>query len=176
MRVQAGLRRRAPGAGRKSPYVLSGMLRCQPCGASFALTNKTRYQCSSHHEGGDGACSVGLSVPRDRAQRIILGFTAAELPKFLTEIEARYEAPGEIAQGVLRELFPRGIWLEPDHNGGRFLWAMAQTAWPTDGPHLHHDDGTARPDAFPAIYRGRCDEEIMVAGAGFLNYRLWLAA
>ncbi len=94
--------------------------------ASFALTNKTRYQCSSHHEGGDGACSVGLSVPRDRAQRIILGFTAAELPKFLTEIEARYEAPGEIAQGVLRELFPRGIWLEPDHNGGRFLWAMAR--------------------------------------------------
>ena len=33
-----------------------------------------------------------FSVPRDRAERIIVGFTAAELPKLLSEIEARYES------------------------------------------------------------------------------------
>ena len=236
-RVQAGVRRRAPGGGRKI-YVLSGMLRCRPCGSSYALSNKTRYQCSSHHEGGDGACSVSLSVPRDRAERIILDFTSAELPKFLSEIEARYEsrrvvavdhkariaeldqkianfvkaigeglrdpeldaalkaartepeqlsavAPmrserkaesiehrvarmrkrlaegGEIARETLRELFPKGIWLEPDPFGGRFLWAMARTAMPADGPHLYNDDGSARPEAFSVIYRSRCDQEVV---------------
>ena len=241
--VRAGLRRRAPGGGRKL-YVLSGLLRCQTCGASYALSNKTRYQCSSHHEGGDGACSVGLSVPRDRAERIILGFTAAELPKLLSEIEARYESHrpvpadhrpriaelerrianfvkaigdglfspevdatlkaaraelaqlkaatptqvraqreaesierrvarmrdrlaegGEIARETLRELFPSGIWLEPDHER-RFLWALAQTAWPADSACLRAADGMALPEAFPMIYRGRCDGEVELSGSG----------
>lgn len=35
---------------------------------------------------------------------------------------------GEIAQGVVRELFPGGIWLSPDPDRGRFLWATARTA------------------------------------------------
>jgi hypothetical protein len=35
---------------------------------------------------------------------------------------------GEIAQGVVRKLFPDGIWLYPDPEGGRHLWAYAQTA------------------------------------------------
>jgi hypothetical protein len=44
----------------------------------------------------------------------------------------RLEEGGEVAQGVVRELFPDGIWLYPDPDGGRFLWACAQTAVPTD--------------------------------------------
>jgi hypothetical protein len=35
----------------------------------------------------------------------------------------RLAAGGEIARCALRELFPRGIWLDPD-DSGRFLWAV----------------------------------------------------
>ena len=83
---------------------------------------------------------------------------ADSIERRVERMRARLAEGGEIAQGVLREVFPRGVWLEPDHNGGRFLWAMAQTAWPTDGPHLHNDDGTARPEAFPVIYRRPCNQ------------------
>ena len=60
VRVKGGLRR----VRKPFKYLLSGSLRCEACRASFAMSNATRYQCSSHHEGGPDACGVSLSIPR----------------------------------------------------------------------------------------------------------------
>jgi hypothetical protein len=53
----------------------------------------------------------------------------------------RLEQGGEVAQGVVRELFPGGITLYPDPEGGRFLWAHARTTMPADW--LTHLDANA---------------------------------
>lgn len=228
VRVKGGLRRvRQP-----SKYLLSGSLRCEACRAAFALSNGTRYQCASHHDGGDDACSVSLSVPRERIERVFAEFMAGpELPRRLSEMEARWVSSrpvmidyrprivelegkianfvkaigqglfspevdaalkaargeleqlkamsqtkpqprraqqesverrvarmleklaqgGEVAQGVVRDLFPGGIWLSPDPNGGRFLWATAQTAMPRLET-LVDAEGFTLPEAFPRVY------------------------
>jgi hypothetical protein len=80
---------------------------------------------------------------------------------------------GEVAQSALRELCPRGIWLEPNPFGGSFLWATAVTACPADGPHLYAADGTCLPGSLPVVYRHRCDQdqELVVAGARYFNFR-----
>ena len=242
VRVKGGLRRvRQP-----SKYLLSGSLRCEACRAAFALSNGTRYQCASHHDGGDDACSISLSVPRDRIERIFCEYMASpELPQRLSEMEARWlssqpvmidcrpriaelemqranlvtaiksgglaselgaelksisseleqlkalsqakpqprRAPketveqrvarmldrlsqgGEIAQGVVRELFPGGIWLYPDPDGGRFLWAVAQTAMPRLET-LVDVNGLTLPEAFPRVYNAIAGEPRNAARVG----------
>jgi site-specific DNA recombinase len=94
VRVRAALRkRRSP-----SKYLLSGSLRCDTCRATFALSNGTRYQCSSHHDGGDDACSVSLSVPRDRIERVFMDYIASpKLPHRLSEMEARWLSSQPVA-------------------------------------------------------------------------------
>jgi hypothetical protein len=90
---------------------------------------------------------------------------------------------GEIAQSVVRELFPDGLWLYPDPEGGRFLWAAAQTAmlYPAG---LVDADGRSLAEGFPRVYNAITTVEAaepvvgnsMVAGAGFSTHRLSLAA
>ncbi len=92
-RVIGGLRKHRPGGGRPSKYMLSGLLKCEACRAGFVLSNGTRYQCASHTNGGDDACDISLSVPRDRVERVILDFTKAELPRIIEDIERRYREP-----------------------------------------------------------------------------------
>jgi site-specific DNA recombinase len=85
-KVKGALRQRV----RPVKYLLSGLLRCQACESSFALSNAKRYQCSSHHEGGNHACAVSLSVPRDRIEHVILDCAHSELldPVKLAGVEA----------------------------------------------------------------------------------------
>jgi len=244
VRVKGGLR------ARRNPfkYLLSGSLRCEACRASFALSNATRYQSSSHHEGGPDACAVSLSVPRDRIERVFKDYMAGpELPRRLSEIEALWtssaplsidyrpriahleiqrknlieaikagglaselggdlrqisaeleqlnamtqaklaprKAPpesvaqrvaqmrekldqgGEVAQKVVRELFPGGIWLYPDPETGRFLWAVAQTAMP-ELQTLIGPDGRALPSAFPRVYNAIASEARQAEKVGAL--------
>lgn len=88
VRVRTGLRKRR----NKTKYLLSGWLRCDACRAAFALSNGTRYQCASHHDGGNDACSVSLSVPREQIERVFMDYMASpELPRQLTEIAGRRE-------------------------------------------------------------------------------------
>ena len=89
-RVIGGLRKNRSGAGRPSKYMLSGLLRCSECHGGFVLASGVRYHCASHVNGGDAACKVILSVPRYRVEKLILDFTEHELPRILTEAEARY--------------------------------------------------------------------------------------
>ncbi len=234
IRVRKALRRRRS----PSKYLLSGSLRCGVCGAAFALANGIRYQCSSHHDGGPGACSMSLSVPRDRVERVFRDYMASpELPHQLSQLEERWlssqpiqmdyrgriaeleqqranlveaiksgglaaelgpdlkaltaelerlkalsqevvraprrahqesvggrvarmlgrlEQGGEVAQGVVRELFPGGILLYPDPDGGRFLWAHARTTLPADW--LAHLDAN---EHLPAQYWPRVYNQIL---------------
>jgi site-specific DNA recombinase len=93
-KVKAGLRRRRPGGGHPGKYLLSGMLKCAACQASFALSNGTRYQCSSHHQGGPAACEVSLSVPRQRVESVVMDCVENVLldTRRLIDIEERYRA------------------------------------------------------------------------------------
>ena len=68
----------------------------------------------------------------------------------------RLEQGGEVAQGVVRELFPAGIRLYPDPDGGRFLWAHAVTTVPADW--LAHLDANGH---LPAQYWPRICNEIL---------------
>jgi hypothetical protein len=54
----------------------------------------------------------------------------ASVERRVTRMLEKLAQGGEVAQGVVRELFPGGIWLSADPDGGRFLWATAQTAMP----------------------------------------------
>jgi len=64
-------------AGGKPKYLLSGLLRCDVCGAHYTITNATSYGCSSHHDGH--ACSNSILVRRDRVEDILLGPIRNEL-------------------------------------------------------------------------------------------------
>ncbi len=247
VKVRKALRRRCS----PSKYLLSGSLRCDVCRAAFALSNGTRYQCSSHHDGGEDACSISLSVPRDRIERVFREYMASpELPRQLDALEARWmstqpvavdhrprlaeleqqranlvtaiksgglagelgaelkvttaeleqlralsltrlglprgapqgstesrmrrilkqlEQGGPVAQGVVRELFPGGIWLYPDPDGGRFLWARAQTAFPAEWRTNLDANGYLPPQHWARIYNVLAEgsrEELRVDGIG----------
>jgi len=69
---------------------------------------------------------------------------------------------GEIAQGVVRELFPAGIWLSPDPNGGRFHWANARTAI-LHPAGLVDTEGRLLAEGFPRVYNAVVEK---VAGSG----------
>jgi hypothetical protein len=68
-------RRPMPGAARawtggQPKYLLSGLLRCDRCGAHYIMGNSTEYQCSAHRDGR--ACENGIRVRREHAQLEIL--------------------------------------------------------------------------------------------------------
>jgi site-specific DNA recombinase len=233
VRVKSGLRRHV----RPVKYLLSGLLRCSACESTFVLSNGSRYQCATHVNGD--ACDVTLSLPRERAERIILNCVETDLfdPARLAEFEARYqtaasvvvdngprigklkreidhmikaiagglnssalatelqaaeaelstlqvivpakisarraaaESPekrrarmldrlrqgGEIARGVLQEVFPDSIWLQPSASGA-FFWALF-----ADGVGQALFDWPDRLERFPIMEKSAC----MVAGVGF---------
>ena len=92
VRVKSGLRRHV----RPVKYLLSGLLRCSACESTFVLSNGSRYQCATHVNGD--ACKVTQSLPRERAERIILDCVEMELfdPARLTELESRYESSAPV--------------------------------------------------------------------------------
>jgi len=88
-RVKGKSRKRHSGAGRPARYLLSGLLRCGICDASFSMSNKERYQCSSHMFGR--ACSNTLSVRRELVESRILDGLKSDLQdaRIIAEVEAR---------------------------------------------------------------------------------------
>ena len=64
----------------------------------------------------------------------------------------------EVAQSVVRELlFPGGIWLYPDPDGGRFPWAYAQIAM-LHPAGLVDSEGRSMAEGFPRVYSGVATE------------------
>ena len=113
-KVKAALQRRRSG-GPTPKYLLSGLLKCSACSGTFVLTNATRYQCASHHDGGDSACSVSLSVPRERVEHVVLDCVETDLLSVerLTELEQRY-ADAQRGAGIVVDVGPRLLALEQE--------------------------------------------------------------
>ncbi len=95
VKVKTGLRRHV----RPTKYLLSGLLRCAACEASFVISGGGRrygyrYQCASHVNGGKDACSVSLSVPRERVEGAIIECVYTDLlkPGRLLELEKRFDS------------------------------------------------------------------------------------
>jgi site-specific DNA recombinase len=57
-------------ASGKRYYLLSGLLRCDACGAHYTITDKYSYGCSSYHDGG--SCSNGVRIRRERAEEKLI--------------------------------------------------------------------------------------------------------
>jgi site-specific DNA recombinase len=60
-------------------HVLSGLLICQQCGGTFRRVNSREYGCATHKDGGDGACSNGVRVRKELAERKLLDELACEM-------------------------------------------------------------------------------------------------
>lgn len=55
-------------------------------------------RAGGHHDGGDDACPVSLSVPRERIERLFIAYMASlELPRQLAEIEERWHCSRRMA-------------------------------------------------------------------------------
>jgi site-specific DNA recombinase len=57
-------------AGGRAKYLLSGLLKCEACGAHYVIADKYSYACSSFQNGG--ACSNEVRVNRVSIERTIL--------------------------------------------------------------------------------------------------------
>ena len=74
-------------------YLLSGLLKCNECGANYILTSKTSYQCSGSV---GGACDNKVRVRRDHVEKVILDPIRQELlapervEQMAKEIEKRF--------------------------------------------------------------------------------------
>ena len=64
---------------------------------------------------------------------------------------------GDAVQGALPEVFPNGFWLAPDPNGGRYLWAYAQTALPDDWRTRKDADDYLPAEHWPRVYDAPTD-------------------
>jgi site-specific DNA recombinase len=100
----------AKGGGR-SRYLLSGLLRCDACGAHYILANGNTYGCSGHL--GGKACSNKTLIRRDVVETKIAGQVIADLrdPKFAAEMGAEirrqlnaHNRAGKRQQPASREL------------------------------------------------------------------------
>lgn len=57
--------------GGKPRFLLSGLLRCESCGAHYTITDQKSYGCSSYHDGR--ACANGARVRRDHCEDVLIG-------------------------------------------------------------------------------------------------------
>jgi hypothetical protein len=88
-RVRGALPRNAPGQGRPPRYLLSDLLRCGLCDASFTLADARAYACASFVNGA--ACSNHLRVARTFVELRLLASVKADLrdPEIVAEVERR---------------------------------------------------------------------------------------
>jgi site-specific DNA recombinase len=88
-RIKGALPRHAPGQGRPPRHLLSGLLRCAVCDASFTMADARAYACASYVNGA--ACENRIRVARTLIESRILDNVKADLrdPEVITEVERR---------------------------------------------------------------------------------------
>jgi hypothetical protein len=69
--------------GRLPRHLLSGLLSMRQCGGAFGCVTGREYGCASHRDGGNAACTNGIPVRIDVADRKLLDGLAEEI--LLTE-------------------------------------------------------------------------------------------
>ena len=69
-----------------SPYVLTGLLKCDECGANFVMSGKKRrgkrvryYRCSYHANRGDAVCTNGRQIRQDTVERAVMELLSGQL-------------------------------------------------------------------------------------------------
>ncbi len=65
--------------GRLPRHLLSGLLVCGQCGGTFRCVNGREYGCASHRDGGNAACTNGIRVRIEVAERKLLTELAEEM-------------------------------------------------------------------------------------------------
>jgi site-specific DNA recombinase len=99
--------------GGKAKYLLSGLLKCDECGANYILTSKMSYQCSGSV---GGACGNKVRVRRDHVEKAILDPIRHELlspdrvDQMAREIEKRF---AQRAQELAEKSTPEVICTVP---------------------------------------------------------------
>ena len=88
------------------------------------------------------------------------------LDRRFQRMRAQLAQGGEIAQGVLRELFPGGFWLYPDPESKRYLWAHARTALADDWRDHLDADGHLPAEYWPRVYNAAAPAAEMAASGG----------
>ncbi len=87
VRLRGALKRN----GRLPRHLLSGLLTCAQCGGTFRCVNGREYGCASHRDGGDAACTNGIRVRIELAERKLLHELAEEMlsPEGIAHVERR---------------------------------------------------------------------------------------
>ena len=81
-----------PERARRPTYLLSGLLRCACCGASYTLINKTRYGCAAARNKGGAICSNRATIDREVVEdRVLSGLKHRRLsPELLGHFTEEY--------------------------------------------------------------------------------------
>ena len=81
-----------PERARRPTYLLSGLLRCGCCGASYTLINKTRYGCAAARNKGGAICTNRATIERDDVEdRVLSGLKHRLLsPDLLEQFTEEY--------------------------------------------------------------------------------------
>jgi site-specific DNA recombinase len=72
-RISRGMARlSANHMGRSPRYLLSGLLKCSQCGASYQINGAKHYACSGYLNGGPNCCPNNARLHRDKAEAGVL--------------------------------------------------------------------------------------------------------
>ncbi len=91
---------------RRPTYLLSGLLRCACCGASYTLINKTRYGCAGARNKGAAVCTNRATIGRTEVEERVLSGLKQRLlaPDLLAQFAEEYrKAFNEAAAGATQE-------------------------------------------------------------------------
>ncbi|MFW8636116.1 recombinase family protein [Cribrihabitans pelagius] len=91
---------------RRPAYLLSGLLRCACCGASYTLINKTRYGCAGARNKGAAICTNRATIGREEVEERVLSGLKQRLlaPDLLEQFAEEYrKAFNEAAAGASQE-------------------------------------------------------------------------
>ncbi|MCD1620948.1 recombinase family protein, partial [Salipiger manganoxidans] len=89
-----------PERARRPTYLLSGLMKCAHCGASYTLINKTRYGCSGLRNKGTAICTNRTTIRRDAVEeRVLAGLRERLLhPALLDTFVEEYRRAWNAAQ------------------------------------------------------------------------------
>ncbi|UWQ60539.1 recombinase family protein [Leisingera caerulea] len=91
---------------RRPAYLLSGLLRCACCGASYTLINKTRYGCAGARNKGAAVCTNRATIGRAEVEERVLSGLKQRLlaPDLLAQFAEEYrKAFNDAAAGACQD-------------------------------------------------------------------------